>query len=529
MKDDKMTTDPKIKSGSFDDFFWPLVLLVLAPWIMQQFGQSMNADTAWLTIGAQRIMNGQTMATHVYDNNPPLALIFHMPIVWLSRMGIPVFYADTFYFLGLLAVSVAAISAILKRWNFLNHQEISVITATYVITMTILSHMDFGQRDHMLMLGLFPFVLLQTSMTYDIAIPDKIKWPVLVLGVFAILIKPPHGLLPTLLLIDRIVKRKNILSVLRDADFICLAIGTILYVAITWFFFNDYATQVLPSVLSLYIPDMKIWLIAQTGFYVLLAGTMMLTALAVPMEAKVRNVILGLYLFAIVSLVPFLVQMQGFHYHLMPAFTFFTCATFLTAYEFLNRTIGKTWAPLATAAACFVFAYTLVPLNPYFPRHEDYKNFEITKRIEECGDSCNAFYIFASDNAIAPTTAIYTGRTYASRFPAYWFLPRLLLMKKSKDPRFESYKKKFGDMAADDLAYYKPGILFIGRFEVFGDENKLFDYVGFFSSDEAFRDEMDHYEKTGAISVNWKDYFAGVRQAQDRIIKYDIYKRKPGS
>jgi hypothetical protein len=505
-----------------DQYFWMIVIAGITPWILQQFHQSIHSDTAWLIIGAERLLSGQSMSAHIYETNPPLSLIFHIPIILLSKIGISVYYASTIYIGALLALSVYFIHLILSNIPYFEPRQVRVLSAVYIIIVTILAHVDFGQRDHVVIFGLFPFLLVQLCLTYDVKIPALSKWVILILGCFLILLKPPHGLLPALLWLHRLYKTRSV-TVFKDPDFIVLFAGSLLYIAICWLVFEDYVTQILPDVLALYISPLQPDIIKKSVFYLIVGTVLIVTTLAFKFEKKTQNIIIVLFAFAAIALIPFVVQMKGFHYHLMPALTLFSCALFLLAFSVLKLYTSASKASVYSVLLCFCFAYTLSPLNPYYPRHEDYRNFEITKLVSGCAPECS-FFMFTNNIAIVHPTAIYTRTTHGSRFPVYWFLPALLNWDGTPE-KADEYRIKYADMTAQDLSYYKPELLIIGHFEIIGHEDEKFNFVDYFSISPAFNKQLSNYKRTKSIDVNQKEYFAGTSQAFDNVITYDIYQR----
>lgn len=520
-----------------EKFFWPLLLLALLPWFIIQSQYSMNANIVWLTHGVTRLLDGGTMSGNIYDPNPPLSLLFYIPPVLVAKYSfITLPDALTLYTTLLLALSVWAVHSILGAWHFLSRNDVRIITATYLIAATVVSVFDYGERDHVLLFGLFPFVLAQISLTYRLPLPKKLSWPVFIAGAVLILLKPHHGLLPTLLLVHRMIVQKRLFSIVRDRDFLCLAAATLSYIAIIFLFFRDYTTVIFPDVLTLYMSAGTKPVILRSLLFVFLIFTTTMLTLSFELPQQKRNLLLGLLFFALISIVPFLVQMKGYHYHRITALVFFSCGTLFLPYLLLSKYITEGKALLVTTILGLSVAHSLYPLNPAYPTHEEYKDYELSRLIKDCGEDCS-FFMFNESMAIYHVTAFSLGKEHASRFPSYWFLPYLIrqqyLHRKGEEAeigkeRLQQYIDKYTGMVAEDFSSYQPDLVFLAELTAdVADGTMPFDFIDFFSAGAAFRKEWEeHYTKTGTIDINRRIYFPNTILDEDHIITYDIYRRK---
>ena len=64
--------------------FWLLSFVLLLPWIYVQHQTSINSDVAWLSICADRFLNGGSMLRDCYDTNPPLKYS-HLHAVYMAQ------------------------------------------------------------------------------------------------------------------------------------------------------------------------------------------------------------------------------------------------------------------------------------------------------------------------------------------------------------------------------------------------------------------------------------------------------------
>lgn len=517
--------------------YWLLIALCLLPWFALQSQLSLNGDAAWLMTATDRLLSGETMSAAYYEVNPPLSILYHIPPALLGKLlPIPDHYIIFLYFTGLIALSTLAINAILKRWDFIRDEQRFVILAAYLAANTVFTTIALGERDHIVLLGLMPFLLVQLSMTWGYTLPRKLLWACITFGVLAVLIKPHFGLLPTLLLVHRMKVQKRFFSIIKDRDFLTLAVGTLTYIAFVWLFFRDFITVILPDALDLYISNKDY----QSALPELLMHTyLFLTFLGIevfftPLKDRSKKFLILLYAAALFGLVPYAVQMKGFYYQLIPAMAFFFCA-FALSLQSYAKTYLSTFKYLGPALVIIIFAlaYTNRPLLLTYPKHNDYKNLPLSKQIAQCDAPC-PYFIFHSSIEIVHPTAFYDDQHNASRFPTFWFLPELAKAQYSlanglpanlTQEQIYDYRDKYGGMVAEDLEHYNPKMLLIGQYRLTPDESD-FDFPAFFEINDAFRQAWAQYEKIDRITFNRKPYFASTALEQDHPLTYNIYMKK---
>ena len=507
-----------------EKLFWSLVILGILPPLYLALHNSLNYDVAWLVTAAGRLLEGGNIHADAFDVTPPLYLLFLMPPVALSDLtGLPVYYSAAIYPLFFILFSVIACRSILDKWDFLSRQDKDLFSAVYLLALFILPSADFGEKDHMILTGLMPFILLQLSLTLNYGIAPRLKWAVLVIGTFLILTKPHYGLLPTLLLLHRLVYSRSIMKILRSPDFLSLAAGTIGVLGILLAFFPIYLTEIVPDALALYAPA-RPPILAKTAFYAMswVLIFAVLCSFTCPDEKK-KNFILFLFSAALTGIALFYIQGKGYWYHLLPAQIFFFCALALYLQTLLSRFLPPLAPGFLVASAMTVLLYLSTPLNTKFPSHQEMKNLKLTKMVHDCPAPCS-FFMFNDDVGMIHPTALYAGRTHASRFPALWFLPGILAGLENGAPQATAYKEKYAAMVAADFQRHRPALVILGQFKLNSAEE--FDLPTFFSTNKDFAAAWAHYSFDQTVSVNNSDYYRGTALDDGEQIRFDIYRRK---
>jgi hypothetical protein len=215
------------------------VVLSLIPWFIVQLHQSVNADNAWLTIAAMRLLSGDAMSGGFYDPNPPLSVLVQIVPALLTKYAqVPLYYAVFFYSLFLVALSSWAVNKLAAASGVFGRHERHLLMAGYVLCNTLLAGQYLGEREQYILLGLFPFVLAQAGITLNWKLPRRTRLAVLIAGGVAVLIKPYFGLIPAALLAHRMLRQRRA-GVVLDADCRALVAATAIYLLIIALVFPD--------------------------------------------------------------------------------------------------------------------------------------------------------------------------------------------------------------------------------------------------------------------------------------------------
>jgi hypothetical protein len=325
---------------------WTLLtlLLCLVPWVTMEHDKAINYDIFWCTTGALRLLHGATMVSGFYDSNPPLRLAVYVPLYFFSHLtGSSYATAALVTTLVYLALSAMAVFSLATR--ILGPDEAFILSVGTILAGTVLATAEFGERDQFLVFGLLPFVLGQIILTYRIPCSRFLLVTVFAVGAVLIL---PFGLLPLALLVHRCSLQKR-WSVILDLDFVALSVAALSYAAIVWLFFQDYATGILPDALKFYLSDDAVHVIV---FYAVFLSVLYLAAyslffMTVQPEGNRRLVMNTFFGCALLSLVPYVMEMKDFKYHLTPSLTFFWTGTSLFLFIAAQRVLSRNAAAAA--------------------------------------------------------------------------------------------------------------------------------------------------------------------------------------
>lgn len=525
-------------------FTFAVLCLALIPWLNIQWEQAVNTDIAYLTLSAERLLDGARMSEAYYDTNPPLSIIAQIPAAVLARYtDIPIYYAVNIYPLSLLFFSMLAISSLLGYFKEITIEQRILLLAAFLLTNTIYTKYDFGQKDQLLGMAVFPMVLVQFLITRKNNFPVFLKHITLAAGAFFILIKPHYGIIPASIFIHRAITQRR-WRVIFDADFIWLSAMAAGYLAIIILFFGDFLTVILPDVVKYYASLISANIIYTGTFLIFKAGIIFL--IAQQFFNKAPQLISALSLIAALCFIPFIIQGKGWNYHALPANMFFHSSiailmnfSIFAGLKKLQKTsyAAKIISFVLPMALLFSFLANdyITPKKNYIT-HQDYKNTNFAKRIEACNDKhanhCS-FLILDFLINISKELSVYTNTPHATRFSHLWFLPAFLLSEKtpqnnkpSKLSREELEKgiEKYMKLMAQDFNNYDPKLVFVPHFLNCQNPPQPMNMRNYTleNAPELFEPIWAQYKLEESVIIDRLEYMHS-KLPDETLMRYDIY------
>lgn len=524
--------------------------LILLPWLSTHMSLAINSDIAYLTLSARRLLDGMSMNEAYFDTTPPLSVIIQIPAAALTKFtGLPLYYATNFLALTLLALSLAAINALLSFYKELTPENRVAILGAYLLANTIHAGYDFGQKDQFLGMALFPLVLTQILITRGVTLPTIMKHCILAAGSLFILIKPHYGIVPAAIFIHRAATQRRI-NIVFDTDFLWLSAMAVAYVAAIFLFFEDFLTTILPDVVKYYASDISAKSVF-TGIILMLQAITPFFIAQIFLK-KAPELLSALSLITVLCFIPFIMQGKGWVYHALPADMFFYSTVILfinygitAGLNALSKADMKSLLPrlvgfVLSMALLFILitrSYMTAPTQHF--THEDYKDTKFTKRIELCSKEyarpCS-FLILDNIINVSKELSVYTGTNHASRFSCMWFIPSFLNAQKNLDDGIKARLtqeeldiavNKYMGLIAEDFKHYDPDLVFVPHFASTADKDVLVNMRTYTLSKtpDLFMPIWDRYELEESVLIDRLDYMYKKLPGED-LIRYDIYRKK---
>ncbi len=218
--------------------FWTGSEFVLLAFLLSRLVSDFytNADCAMYIQSAQLIMKGHIPYVDFYEINPPLIMYLNIPHVIVARLlGVPMAVTFNLFVFLLILFSRSTIRWLIRSTGFGNPVDLTIISISWIIfSFHALWSDNFGQREHIFILGYAPFLMLRWARFQGGKIP---RWLALTIGIIAACgaFLKPHFLMIVILgeIALRFVHRKRLGKRLNVETIAMFAFGA-LY-AVHWF------------------------------------------------------------------------------------------------------------------------------------------------------------------------------------------------------------------------------------------------------------------------------------------------------
>lgn len=359
---------------------WATALIVSAIFYATFASRQLSHDIAWLLDASQRWWGGATLYVDVVETNPPL-VFYEMIALTFGRL------TPEAYMLGTCAVILVSFGWVLARAGA--SQAFAALLA-----MTFGAWLDFGQRDHIALLFVVPFLMVERQpRAGEVALGF---WAFLGVG-----LKPHFVLIPAGALIASAIRERS-LAPLFSWRARTLAAALVAYVGFVAAIHPAYLQEVVPLGLFVY------WAYGQPYFASL--RPLVLTVLALyaiakglisggPLQARLCGALAG-------ALACFYLQGKFWSYHQVPVQCLILLVLLTVALS--GNRIGK-WACATVVAAAGLFAAVAQAAGS-----------EKTPSVP--GDARSILFLSPHVWSAYPVT-LDRGLRQVSRYPALWPLP----------------------------------------------------------------------------------------------------------
>ena len=276
-------------------------------------------DVSWLTLAAERMLQGQRLYTQVMEVNPPLSVLLYVPPVLLAgALGVTPETASAWLCVLAIAFSLALSGALLRPVFDGDGTRAWKLAAAAAFVLCVMPVAAFGQREHIAVMALMPYLAV-CFLRSEARKPPWMLALVAGLGMgFAVCIKPHFaavGILPALWAMWRTRQLRPYAEVEIWAAAAAMAAYAV--VVLTWF--ANFLTDFLPVALETYVP-------IRTPFWMLLVLPGVPLAVVAVIAARLLRLNtrwLAVPLLAgLGGAVAYLAQGKGWPYHAYPMLAF---------------------------------------------------------------------------------------------------------------------------------------------------------------------------------------------------------------
>jgi hypothetical protein len=457
--------------------------------------RTINHDTAWYLISTRKWLEGARLYVDLYDVNPPLASWLTVPAIWLSDAlsigDVNGLYAYLALLTGLsLFFSASLLDARIDAGA--GRRVVAFLGLGAVLTVPALP--EFGQREQMMVLFVLPWFISQLPVLGGGAPRPATRILLALAAAIGICIKPYFLPIPIAVIAWQMVVQRSARPLVSPEALLMTGTGAA-YVAATALLYPEFFADLVPTARLVYLSfGFPGWFVSSRlafgalpylAWFLLLAGNWRRAAMP------------GLFVAGILGAVSsYLLQWNGFDYHLIPFWAFADLALLWTL---LNspRTSPLFLAALATAATVAVLA---VERGTY--------DFRSRATIEAAmGDARPPRSLFAATTSMdaGPLLALDLGADWASRFPQNWTLPGALAGLARTDcgaapedcASLRAILDRTRDADIGDIAAFRPEMILIDKRRVFIADPD-FSWYGFFGADPRWPALIARYRLAGS-------------------------------
>lgn len=510
------------------------VVFVLGAVIVFQFPA--HHDIAWILYMASRALNGATLYRDVVEVNPPLIVFFSLPAALLARLTGA--WDVALYRIMVLAMAAASLifSARIARKLY---PDRPVARGTLLIgaafAFALLDTLQFGQREHIALVLLLPYVLLAACRASAIAVGRRAGIAAGVMAGIGLAFKP-HFVVPWLAVevyvqltrpctdTGAVAFGRLALPRPETAGIVAAGVGYVAaIVAFTpeFFGFAAYTAETYGGyggtgrwLLITRIPAVRI--------ITALSAAALLTPPWVGHGARARQ---ALAITTFGFLLAAIIQGKGWTYHWVPAYGFAVIAAaaaladafsagFRRLVVFAPRSATLTRGSAAAIAAPILILAAMMPWVGRQQRvaeadrarvtHASNRLPELLAVVDELGEDGPIAALSLNMQTAFPLVN-YASVSWGLRLPALWPLPALyppVAPDTARYPfrapdRMSAAEKLMFDWVVQDLVSSRPTLIIVDRQPRYGLHG--FDFLAYFGQDAAFRRLLLEYEPAATV------------------------------
>lgn len=474
--------------------WWLALTLALLFTYFLQINLFLHPDMMYLLHATKAMLAGGTYTTDFFETNPPLILYLYTPALFLTKLsGLSILISFRIYILALCFLSLTLCKT-MSDGLILDKKSRYVLLAALAVSILILPVHNFGQRDHVMTLLVFPYCFAAMLRLEDKSLSFNLG---LLIGVFAALgigLKPFFLSIPLLIESYLFYKKRSLLRLIR-IETLALVSTLLFYIIFAILRFPDYFQVILPLVSRLYFPGTSLpWSIYFNNIYIefVLLSIMafgLMRLLKLPNQhATINNIIfITLCAFTLAFSIPHTL----FYYQILPAFG--------TAYLLLIFLLYQLPARNSIAAFGLVmlnFAVVILPLyvisNTYKAMYESQNDIYL-KRLVEIFNSKqpDKRYLYLSSSVDSMLFNYYADGIYVGHYPSFWWeLGMRRSLPNEQTHRDQTY---LVNLITQNLVHEKPHYVLMDTVIKATHEVRKIDYVQQFASDEAFQKVWNNY------------------------------------
>lgn len=494
-----------------------IFIALISYWVYLYLELKMDIDMGWLLQCLERFLAGGTYTKDFYETNPPLSFLIYLPAYPLYKhLGLDAQTSVIVCFLGYIALSNTVLFKMLKF-------EHAPIIAALIFAQTWAMGVSAGSKDHLIFIFLPPLCMMQYLITTNQK-PEKIITSLaIIMGGIVICLKPHYGIFPALFFLHRLYLSKSILTCMKSLDFLgFLGVGIAYGLFIT--IFSPSFWDILPEITSLYNVDKPFPL--HTRLFYVIFGVFGIVCAEFTKNKNLKIIIYAMAILSLISIIPYLLQDKGWHYHALPMLGFSIAALFLGIYlvaKYISpQKDVRLWiASLLIAMICAV--YTTGGKNKFLTDGQYMAKPLVDTIDERAWNRVFATYDFKSEMIAIPYMSdLKNGSRFGQIWPLNSLIQKHALAKTDEErQKIKSKMLFYADMIAEDMVQYKPSVITIPQFNDDAVGKRTKNYFNFLMQNKKFKKNMENYIHEDIIPIDTSPEQNG--KNPEKIIYHDVF------
>lgn len=496
---------------------WAVAALAVLTSVILQGNVYLNHDVGWVLYSSARMLEGQVFSRDIVAANPPLIWYLNLPPAWLAKAtGVSDPTVFRLYVLGLavlcLTLSVRSLKGTSWGRDPVLSQSFIALAAVYWL---LLSGREFGQREHLMLMLVTPYLLLAAASLSGNHSAIGLSLACGVLAGIGFALKPYFLAVPLLIELHQLLARRPFQWAPR-LELVAMAATGGLYLLSIPILAPDYVSSIIPMVKTIYwgFDGSLIAVLARIWAELILLPVLL--ALLVYNRGRPSDLQWVLGIASVGLFFAYVLQKKAFAYHAYP-FQGLLSLWFLVNVGALLRSPGFSrrkasawvWAMLALAGLSLPLG---AGSSRVFTWYSDANiesgalGQETSVLIDLVNRHAGGEYFVAFSTHPYPGFPIsnYSQARWGARTNSHFMVPAVAKSRERKDGAGPAARKEIERTARqfvlDDLIRFDPALVLVDdRPKRFALRTTSFDMLGFYLEDPRFREIWTGYTELPSV------------------------------
>jgi len=476
-----------------------VIVLLFAIQAVVRYSSHIDPAVGWYLYAGERLLEGGALYSDIFEVNPPLALWLCAAIVALAgdiAVDPTVLFKTILFFLtgASLAVSARLLAAATDVTAATRNALLILVAAL----MLFLPAAEFGQRDHVAIVLVAPWVLLRWNRLLDRHVPWALAAVIGVAAAVGIWMKPHFVLVPIAIEVTMLFATRSVRASLRVEvlTVIAFGIGYLALIRLTWS--STLLTTIALYGSRAYIPmygapfeDVAMRLILPLA---LAAAAVASTRLLTEQLQLLRTL---LFVAGATFVCAYILQ-AGSRYQTMPALHFLALAAGLSVARALACELRLTSLGQRLVVAGAAVSILAVFVGAWPNQVSPYRGRLLEEAILSEAPDARTIFVASADVGDAFPLVNETGLVWASRFPALWLAPYIATKLDDAGGPDDDIARFALEATVDDLIAFEPDIVFVDEAPERPHYHEApLDYLAFWDHDPRFFSFWKSYQRRG--------------------------------